>query len=268
MSYYKIMTNNTELSQNVREIFQQCLLVLASRSPRRRELLTEAGYSFKIYPGKDQEDQIHPNETPESYTERLACHKAQNSALLILKNPKEFNDDLDEIIILGCDSIAVCQGEILGKPEDKNDARRMLHLLNNTVHRVLSGICLIYLNRAGLLSSLRPDSEFSPEVLFKKFQSGEREVTENETDLMTPIRQISTVETSYLKMDSLSEEQIEFYLDSGKWQGKAGAFGYQDGNDWLRLIQGSAANVVGLPLERLPLLLDQLLDQRIKTDKR
>ena len=52
-------------------------------------------------------------------------------------------------------------------------------------------------------------------------------------------------------MDPLTDEMLESYLDSGKWEGKAGAFGYQDGNDWLHVISGTESNVVGLPMERL-----------------
>ena len=60
---------------------------------------------------------------------------------------------------------------------------------------------------------------------------------------------VDFVETSILEMEVLSRARLEGYLDGGLWQGKAGAFGYQDGNDWLRLLGGSESNVVGLPLE-------------------
>jgi septum formation protein len=59
-------------------------------------------------------------------------------------------------------------------------------------------------------------------------------------------------------MQSLGDEQIESYLDTGLWQGKAGAFGYQDGIDWVRIVRGSPSNVVGLPLELLTQLLGEL----------
>ncbi len=210
---------------------QNYRLVLASRSPRRKDLLTESGYQFTVLPGPDEEDAIRPCETPETYTERLACRKAELSAKMILSGGiSDPNNVLakypdQEIIILGCDSIAVCQKEILGKPVNRNDARRMLHLLSGSVHYVHSGICLAAIDD-------------------KRVQIG---------------RKFSAVETSELKMDPLSEEMIENYLDSGQWTGKAGAFGYQDGNDWLHLIQGSASNVVGLPLELLERILPSFL---------
>ena len=59
------------------------------------------------------------------------------------------------------------------------------------------------------------------------------------------------VESSSLEMEELGEARLAYYLDSRLWEGKAGAFGYQDGNDWLKLIDGTESNVVGLPLEAL-----------------
>jgi septum formation protein len=62
-------------------------------------------------------------------------------------------------------------------------------------------------------------------------------------------------------MESLTEETLSAYLDSMKWEGKAGAFGYQDGNDWILVLDGgSESNVVGLPMERLAELLDQFAE--------
>ena len=62
-------------------------------------------------------------------------------------------------------------------------------------------------------------------------------------------------------MEPLSEERLRSYLESGLWQGKAGAFGYQDGNDWLELVSGSASNVVGLPMEALAATLKDILNE-------
>ena len=58
-------------------------------------------------------------------------------------------------------------------------------------------------------------------------------------------------------MDPVSDVQLEAYLETGKWEGKAGAFGYQDGNDWLKIIDGSESCVVGLPMELLADMLDE-----------
>jgi septum formation protein len=66
------------------------------------------------------------------------------------------------------------------------------------------------------------------------------------------------VAVTRLEMDNLSEQQLAEYLESGRWEGKAGAFGYQDGNDWLRILDGSPSNVVGLPMELLSKMLAAL----------
>ena len=62
------------------------------------------------------------------------------------------------------------------------------------------------------------------------------------------------LDTTTLVMDDVSDEQLESYLDTNLWEGKAGAFGYQDGWDWLHIIEGSESNVIGLPMEKVRLL--------------
>jgi septum formation protein len=66
------------------------------------------------------------------------------------------------------------------------------------------------------------------------------------------------VERTTMRMDVLSNEQIEEYLDSGQWEGKAGAFGYQDRVGWLHIVEGSESNVIGLPLELLAAMLAEV----------
>jgi septum formation protein len=68
-------------------------------------------------------------------------------------------------------------------------------------------------------------------------------------------RQWIEVDVTTLQMDALSPERIEAYLETGLWEDKAGAFGYQDGVDWVRIVHGSESNVVGLPMERLAKML-------------
>jgi septum formation protein len=71
-------------------------------------------------------------------------------------------------------------------------------------------------------------------------------------------RELAHLECTRLLMDKLTDADLQRYLDTGLWQGKAGAFGYQDGWDWLHVVQGSESNVVGLPIERLPELFAHL----------
>ena len=214
-------------------------LVLGSRSPRRRGLLTSAGYRFAVLPADDAVEENEPLDglSPSELVDRLAFVKARDVVRRLrplvetqsspnLPNSPESNEttalrqEFDAIfgasnapfVVLSCDSVAVCDGEILGKPTDRADAERMLRLLSGTEHEVRTGLCL----------------------------------------WATPSdRVLRRVEISRLYMEPLSEERLAAYLESGLWEGKAGAFGYQDGNDWLRLTYGSESNIVGLPLAAL-----------------
>ncbi|MDO4574116.1 MAG: nucleoside triphosphate pyrophosphatase [Planctomycetia bacterium] len=192
-------------------LFYQKKLVLASRSPRRSELLREHGFSFACLPADDTAERAFDparDRSPEDFVQEQAHAKAQNVA-------KRFPGE--DLVVLGCDTVAVAAGVLLGKPQDRADARRMLRELSGSVHTVTTGFCL-----------LNP----------RFFQQPHLEAV-----------------TTTLRMDSLSDTQLEAYLDSGRWEGKAGAFGYQDGNDWLEILEGTASNVVGLPVERLMELL-------------
>jgi len=182
-------------------------LILASRSPRRRELLLAAGYDFEVVPADNAaEDSYRPGESPVEYVRRLARQKAENVALKITEG-----------LVIGCDTVVVCRGEILGKPVDRHGAGRMLRLLRGSEHYVITGICLWR----------RPPDTF---------------------DLRH--------ETTTLFMNEISEAEIEAYLDSNLWADKAGGFGYQDRHDWLQVVAGSESNVVGLPLELLERMMD------------
>ena len=125
-----------------------------------------------------------------------------------------------QVMILAADTVASKNGMILGKPKDRDHAHWMLTQLADTIHDVYTGVCL-----------------------------------------MTPETSRSVVEVvrTRLEMQPLSDAQLKEYLDTELWIGKAGSFGYQDGNDWLELVDpnSSQSNVVGLPMERLAELLEQ-----------
>jgi nucleoside triphosphate pyrophosphatase len=185
------------------------LLILASRSPRRRELLAEAGYQFKVVPPlNDFEPSPSSGEDPADYVARLAEAKARDVAAQIGQG-----------LILACDTVAECDGRVLGKPETADDARRMLELLSGREHRVLTGLCLW------------------------NAPAGETK---------------TRVAVTTLRMDALIFEQVKEYVETGLWEGKAGGFGYQDRLGWIHIIEGSPSNVVGLPLELLAEMLAEL----------
>ena len=124
------------------------------------------------------------------------CLQWRNAPELVVRLARQKAADValryDSAIILACDTVAECHGQVLGKPRDRDDARRMLTLLRGKQHRVHSGLCLW----------IRP---------------------EDKTTLQ--------LDTTTLVMDDVSDEQLESYPDTNLWEGKAGAFGYQDGWD-------------------------------------
>ncbi len=113
------------------------MLVLASASPRRKELLTQAGYKFQVIPANIPEDR-RPNEDPTAFVTRLALEKAQSVFDQLNVDTRE-----DPILVLGADTIVVIRDEVLGKPQDAADAARMLRLLSGHTHQVITGVCLI-----------------------------------------------------------------------------------------------------------------------------
>ncbi len=188
-------------------------LILASSSPQRRELLAVAGYQFEIVPPHESvECGICSSGGPAALVTELAASKAVDVASQL----KRAGTLDSRCVIVACDTVAECKGEVLGKPRDEEHARGMLELLRGSVHRVYSGLCV-----------WRPHGEGA---------AGQPNVR---------------LSVSNLRMDEISDRQLEDYLASGLWAGKAGALGYQDRAGWLHLMSGSESNVVGLPIELL-----------------
>lgn len=173
--------------------------ILASASPRRQELLKYAVKSFEIIPA-DIDETLPPDIPAESCAEYLAVQKA-----------KAVSQEYPEAVVIGCDTVVICDGIIFGKPKDSDDARNMLRSLSGETHRVVTGVCLC---RGQKLTS------FS-------------EVTE-------------------VEFYSLSDEEIDSYIQTGEPFDKAGAYGIQGfGSVLVKGIQGDFFNVVGLPVARL-----------------
>ena len=107
-------------------------LVLASASPRRRELLSQAGFSFEVHPAHVNED-LRPEEDPIAYVVRLAREKAL-AVYGLLEDP--------EAIVLGADTTVTLDGHILAKPADSSDASRVLRMLSGRTHRVITGVAI------------------------------------------------------------------------------------------------------------------------------
>ena len=116
------------------------MLVLASASPRRQELLRNAGISFEVQPAHIPEDPL-PEEDPRACAERLAREKAMAIARLRPHDP-----------VLGADTVVVVAGQNLGKPADAADAARMLRMLSGRQHNVITGVCLVVSGRCSVTS--------------------------------------------------------------------------------------------------------------------
>jgi septum formation protein len=114
------------------------MLILASASPRRRELLTQTGLKFTVAAANLNEDLL-PNEAAAAYVQRLAEEKAQ--AIWSMHCSSHTLDD--PLMVLGADTCVVCDGHILGKPVNSADARRMLELLSGRTHAVLTGLAVV-----------------------------------------------------------------------------------------------------------------------------
>jgi septum formation protein len=176
-------------------------LILASASPRRRELLMQAGYEFEVHPADIDEEDYPPQTLPADLAQRLAMLKAQ---ALVPRFPTD--------VILAADTV-VAFGDIpLGKPENEDEAVKMLELLSGTTHVVITGV-----------TALRPATNFS----------------------------ISTKVMSAVRMRPWSQKEIHRYVASGDWKGKAGGYGIQDDrpDPFVMRLSGSHSNIVGLPME-------------------
>lgn len=106
-------------------------IILASKSPRRKELLSEMGITFDIY-SKEIEEHLDPDVEPARAVEKLAEEKAQ-----------AVFDECWDAIVIGADTVVCVDHEILGKPKDREDARRMLEKLSGSTHQVIGGVALL-----------------------------------------------------------------------------------------------------------------------------
>ena len=185
-------------------------LILASESPRRKELLTQLGLSFSIRPSNA--DETLSETVPEIVVKELAYRKASSVA-----------NQVEHALIIGADTLVVCDQEMLGKPQDEADAMKMLLRLQGRAHQVVSGIALV-------------------EVINGKIRRSEIEA--KKTDVW---------------MLPLSERQIRGYIQTGEPLDKAGAYGIQGiGAAFIDKIEGCYFNVVGLSLSLLVQMMDRM----------
>jgi len=173
-------------------------LILASSSPRRRDLLSSIGLTFQVVPAELREIPS-PHETANDFALRVAEKKA-----LAVGN------QYPHAWVMGADTVVVLEGEILGKPHDREDAKGMLRKLAGREHVVITGYVLV------------------------KVAEGKK---------------MGGVGETRVKIDALGEREIEWYVNTGEPFDKAGSYGIQGkGAFMVEWIEGSYTNVVGLPL--------------------
>jgi septum formation protein len=199
------------------------MLVLASASPRRRELLIQAGFTFEVRPA-DIPEEPRPGEDPIAYAVRLAREKAEavyteltRSATADPSTALRSAQD-DSFVVLGADTTVTLDNHILGKPENAADAARMLRMLSGRTHRVITGVAVVSAAR----------TEVAAELTAVKFLT-------------------------------LSDEEIAAYIATGEPMDKAGAYAIQGrAARWIPRIEGDYFNVVGLPIALVSTLLEGL----------
>lgn len=186
-------------------------LVLASTSPRRKELLAQIGFGRPEFSftqvAPDIDETVQQDEAPRDYVRRLAAEKAQAGLALCA--------DMSQPAVLGSDTIVVLENQILGKPQDVADAKQTLSELSGRTHTVMTAVALTY--KAG----------------------------ESDSILKTSVRLVET----QVRFCALSTADIEAYVASKEPMDKAGSYGIQGlGGCFVAAIEGSYSGVVGLPL--------------------
>lgn len=193
-------------------------IILASKSPRRREILEQMGMEFEIIPAVGEE--VISDNDPAKVVESLSGQKAYEIAQKISDENKVCTDDMgrctESYLIIGADTVVAQDGRILGKPEDEADAFAMLDELQGREHSVFTGVTLIYLDSNGD----RAEKTFSEETKVEFYP--------------------------------MSEEEIKDYISTGEPMDKAGAYGIQGkAFVYVKGISGDYYNVVGLPAARI-----------------
>lgn len=352
-------------------------IILASNSPRRRELLAEAGYDFEVVPpDQNVECGVCSESGPAGLVAELAFRKAKTVVEQLSKSPRSPFSTPRSCVVLAADTVAECDGFILGKPRNEDDARRILTQLSGREHRVLTGVCLAplpafnplppgegrslgepgegvlvptpikkrlpselldfarelrktqtdvetfmwsllrdrrfggfqfrrqhpvekyvldfychdqslaieidggqhntaaaraagehrtqFLSQRGIrvlrfwIHDVFEDTESVLEAIWRELRRGQGTLTPNPFPKGRGEPPTIRVAVTTLRMDTLTPAQLDEYLASGQWEGKAGAFGYQDRLGWVHIVEGSESNVVGLPMELVADMLSEI----------
>ncbi len=202
------------LNSNLEVIMKK--IILASQSPRRKELLTQAGFEFQIITSDVEEKITHIK--PSDIAESLSYQKAEDVFNKIIEKFGE--EESGNYLVIGADTIVAIEDRILGKPKDRTEAYEMMKLLSGNIHQVYTGVTVV-----------------------------------TGWDLEDGKPHIHTFhECTDVTFFEITEEEIDEYLDASlEWADKAGAYGVQAtvGAKFVKELKGDYNNVVGLPVARL-----------------
>jgi septum formation protein len=214
-------------------------LILASRSPRRRQLLEQAGLKPEIVPA-EVDEALHEGEPPEAYVLRLAEEKARVVAGSFPPG--------SGVLVLGADTAVVVDEVVLGKPADLNDGRRMLRSLSGRRHKVITGYAIVPV--PGPTQETDARAKPLPEVATSEAVTSEVVTSEVVTTEVVTTEVVTTeVVTTEVEFKDLGDDEIDDYLATGEPLDKAGAYAIQGaGAFMIRRIDGSHSNVIGLPI--------------------
>ena len=193
-------------------------IILASGSPRRRELLDQIGAKYEVRPSKA--DETIEGTIPEEIVKELALRKGREVA----------SHYEEEVVILSADTVVASEGKILGKPKDDEEAKEMIRKLQGKAHEVYTGVAIIIKSQK--------NKEVSKNLVEEKEQLFEKE-------------KVFSVETK-VKVTAISELEIEQYIKTGEHRDKAGAYAIQGKfAPYIEGIEGDYYNVVGFPISTI-----------------
>ncbi len=181
-------------------------LILASGSRDRRKLLAEAGYTFDVAPSDIPEPRVAAYGDCRQFVQEVAWLKAAAAAR-----------SFDDALILTADTVGWFNGEVIGKPDDEADARRIIRILGGTIHELWTGV-----------------------TLWKRPEDW----------------QICWQEVSKCRVKAFTDAELDAYIATKRWVGCSGAYSIDGPNDpYVEVVEGSVSNVIGLPMESLERML-------------
>jgi len=215
-------------------------LILASASPRRKQLLADAGYKFTVVVSQIDES-VFPTENiaPVEYAKQLALAKANDVA-----------DKHPDSIVIGADTVVDFEGQIIGKPRDARHAEEITRMLFSKPHKVITGLALVCKSGTGIRRKA-----FCGLAVSSRAGSPCYKIVEAETTVVYPKK--------------LTDAQIDEHIKSGIWCDKAGAYAIRDNpsspngcaeasDPFVDHIDGSMTNVMGMPMELLKRLATEI----------